>query len=112
MAGADNQPQEDGLCRHGLAESLWLQQKYSSSVVFATESAPAAWADADGEEGIGRRGHWASPSFVRGSGAALVADFRSGDWWFNRPLGWGGGHTSPTAGSPKRLLSLGFPQDV
>ena len=49
---------------------------------------------------------------MRGSGAALVADFRSGDWWFNRPLGWGGGYTSPTAGSPKRLLSLGLPQDV
>ena len=43
-----------------LALHVEQARKCSSSVAFATESAPAAWAGADGEEGIGRPGHWAS----------------------------------------------------
>ena len=57
---------------HGLAASLWLHHEERSLVAFATRSAPAAWAGGDGEGCIGRPGHWASPAFVRSSGAALV----------------------------------------
>ena len=63
---------------HGLAASLRLQHEERRSVAFATGSATAAWAGGDGEGCIGRPGPWASPAFVRGSSAALVADYKSG----------------------------------